>query len=121
MRELFVIALIGIGIWYFTIGVRIGLIGTWPTTILNAKGTNNYPVTILRDGNTVTIKGTCTTWSGKASIYLQGPRGEALGSALCSKDTQSLDIRYKAVEGEYNVQVIMESYSGRLDFSASAL
>ncbi|MBC7645692.1 MAG: hypothetical protein H7095_01080 [Pseudopedobacter sp.] len=121
MRELFVIALIGIGIWYFTIGVRIGLVGTWPTTLVNAKGTNNYSVTILRDGNTVTIKGTCTTWSGKVEIYLQGPRGQVLGSAVCSKGTQSLNIVYIAVMADYNVQVKMESYSGRLDFTANAL
>ena len=121
MRELFVIALIGIGIWYFTIGVRVGLIGTWPTTLLNAKGTNNYPVTILRDGNSVTIRGSCTTWSGKAAIYLLGPKGQVLGSALCSKDIQTLNIVYKAVMAEYNVQVKMDGYSGRLDFTANAL
>ncbi len=121
MRQLVVIALIGIAVWYFTIGVRVGLIGTWPTTLLNAKGTNNYGVTVLRDGNTLTVKGSCTTFSGKLSLYVLGPRNEVLSSALCNKDTQAINLVVKAVKADYNVQVKMEAYSGRLDFTASAL
>jgi len=121
MRQLAVIALIGIAVWYFTIGVRVGLIGTWPTTLLNAKGTNNYPITVLRDGNTLSVKGSCTTWGGKLEVYLLGPRQEVLGSAQCSKATQSLNLSIRAVKADYNVQIKMEAFSGRLDFSSSAL
>ncbi len=121
MRQLLVIALIGIAVWYFTIGVRVGLIGTWPTTLLNAKGTNNYPFTVLRDGNTLSVTGSCTTWGGKLEVYILGPRREVLGSALCSKATQTLNMRVRAVKADYNVQVKMEAYSGRLEFGTSAL
>jgi len=121
MRQLAVIALIGIAVWYFTIGVRVGLIGTWPTTLFNAKGTNNYPITVLRDGNTLTIAGSCTTYGGKLEIYVLGPRNEVVSSAQCSKATQSLNLKVRAVKADYNVQVKMEGFSGRLDFSTSAL
>jgi len=121
MRQLLVIALIGIGVWYFTIGVRIGLIGTWPTTLFNAKGTNNYPITVLRDGNTLSVKGSCTTYGGKLEIYVLGPQSQVVSSAQCNKDTQSLNLSVLAVKADYNVQVKMEGFSGRLDFSSSAL
>jgi hypothetical protein len=115
MRSLIVLAIIGLAVWYFTIGIRIGLLTDWPTQIFNGNGTNTYTKDIVYDKYALTVIGTCTTSSGKATISVTSPQGRTLASVQCTKGKQNVNIKLVPGLGKFPLIVKMEKFTGNID------
>ncbi len=115
MRSLVVLAIIGLAVWYFTIGIRIGLLTDWPTQIFNGNGTNTYTKEIVYDKYQLTLVGTCTTSSGKATISFTSPQGRTLAGVVCSKGTQAVNIKLLPGIGKFPLIVKLEKFTGNID------
>jgi hypothetical protein len=115
MRTLVVFAIIGLAVWYFTIGIRIGLIGEWPTQIFNGNGTASYVEEIVFRTYPVDVTGSCSTQSGKATISITNQQGQVLSSVQCTKGMTVVNMRIRPGIGKYPVLIKLEKYFGTLN------
>ncbi|MFN8509601.1 MAG: hypothetical protein U0Z75_03405 [Deinococcaceae bacterium] len=115
MRSLIVLLLVGLAAWYFTIGIRFGLVTEWPTQIFNGNGTSTYEKEIFTPKYPLNIRGTCNTLSGKLTIRVLTPSRQVLASTVCTKGPKNVSINLVPGVGKYPLELKFERYFGSID------
>lgn len=117
MRYFLPILLVLAAAWYFTTGVRLGMVTFTPTQMFNANGESTYNIRAFEDYHQVGMTGSCDVKSGEADIRLYAPGGSQVAGQACQKGKWSINISGRGSTGFYRVVVNYHSFSGRIELN----
>lgn len=123
MRYLIPALLILAALWYFTTGVRLGMVTYTPTIMFNANGKSTYTVRAAEERQQVGIAGTCKVTSGVATIRLLSPGGTQVAGQACERAPNgqagnwSVNLLGSGNAGLYKVVLEYKNFSGQLELN----
>lgn len=116
MRYALPILLLLAAAWYYTTGIRVGLVTFTPTTMINANGKATYHLRAFEDQKQIGFTGTCTVKSGQAVVRLLRPNGsQAAGQTCSSGGPWAINVQEKSIPGNYKTVVEYRNFNGKIE------
>lgn len=116
MRYFIPILLLLAAAWYFTTGIRVGLVTFTPATMINANGKATYHLRAFEDKKQVGFIGSCTVKSGLAVVRLLRPDGtQAAGQECLTGGPWSINVQERSVPGNYRAVVEYKNFNGTIE------
>lgn len=109
--------------WYFTTGVRLGLVTFTPTTMFNANGSASYNLRAFEDKQQVGLVGSCRVTAGRATIVLLSPSGtqvagqECVPAATGEAGHWSINVVGRGQPGNYKAVVNYSNFNGSIELN----
>ena len=121
MRYALPILLLLAAAWYFTTGIRVGLVTFTPATMINANGKSQYKIRAYEEKQQVGLTGTCTVKSGRATIRLNRPDGTSVAGQECQTGGPwSINVRSQGAAGFYTASVEYNNFNGKIELNTIA-
>lgn len=118
MRYALPILLLLAAAWYFTTGIRVGLVTFTPATMINANGKSKYKIRAFETKQVVGVQGTCTVKSGKATVTLYRPDGTPVAAQDCLPGGPwSLSMQGQGSAGMYQATINYRNFNGKIELN----
>lgn len=114
MRYVILVVLAALAAWYFTTGIRLGIVTGGTVTMFNANGTSKYPFKTDGPNQQVGVTGSCNVQKGSITLRLLDSRGTQVAGQQCPKGNWSFNLMSSGEVGEYNVEVQYHAFTGKL-------
>lgn len=115
MRYLLPVLLILAAIWYFTTGIRVGVVTFTPTYMANANGSASYRIRAFDERQQVGYSGGCQVRSGQAVIQFFNPAGNLAAQPIqCVSGNWSINVLGSGAPGFYKAVVNYKNFTGKI-------
>lgn len=115
MRYILLIIVLALTGWYFTTGIRLGMVTSGNVRMYNANGSAEYPLRTAETYQKLRVTGSCDVQKGTATLHFYDPKGAAIGSQVCRIGKWKINKEMGGQAGYYKMIIHYHNYTGTLN------